>query len=89
MTKSIDRSGEIWCSLDESLLQSIPLDEIVGQLIERNIEIIVHARVPLEHADQYLTVESGVLVECEASALADQNPVYDRASATSGIIAID
>jgi hypothetical protein len=52
-------------------------------------EIIVYARVPLEHADQYLTVESGVLVECEASALADQNPVYDRASATSGIITID
>ncbi len=75
MSKTIDFPGHIRVSLAERLLQHLPLDEIVGQLIERTVEIIVHPCAALEHADQDLTVEPGVAVKREAGALSYENSV--------------
>ena len=51
----------------------LALDEVVGQLIERPVEIVVGAHVALEGSDQDFPVQAMILVERKAGALADQD----------------
>src|SRR3954470_14560057 len=73
--EAVDLAGKLRLRHQDRIAQRVPFQEIIGQLIERAVEVIVDARISFEHADQDFAVEALVAIEREAGALADDDAV--------------
>src|SRR5512140_585755 len=70
---SIDLAFEVWCDRDNGPPVRIAVDEIVGHLVERTVQVIICRHVGLVDADQDLSIALLIAIEGEARALADEN----------------
>src|SRR5689334_23716120 len=73
--EAVDLALEARIDGEDRLAQGFALDEIVGQLVERAIEIIVGFDVVHEHADEDFPVKSVVAIKREAGAFSDDDAV--------------
>src|SRR5262245_14585053 len=74
-SKTIDLTSQAGLEGENDFAQSFAFDKVVGQLIERSIEIVIRANIAFVCADHDLAVETVVPVEGKIGPLADKEAI--------------
>src|SRR6202035_3653145 len=73
--EAIDAAFHRRLDRDDGVFQHVALDEVVGKLVERPVEIVVDPDVAFERSDHDLPVAQMIAVERKTGALADDDAV--------------